>query len=89
MKIPANKSSVFDNEIWLNSWYYEAADITCLHGIIVEVVLEYEDVPAATHTFAGQSITPLRLSRICFKMENHEFETLRDLKKALRLKAFL
>jgi hypothetical protein len=89
MKIPVNKSDIFDNDIYIDSWYYEAAEITLKQGIIVEVALEYEDVISTTGFKSGQAVMTTRLSRIYFKIDNHEFETLKELRRALKLKAFL
>ena len=78
MKIPS-KSHIYHNSniakrLFID-WRNAAAQMELEYGIWIEVETE-EDAQTA-------------LSRIYFKVMEHEFDNLKDLKKALELKAFI
>ena len=60
-------------------WSEASRQIGLEHGVFVEVKKEYR----------GGTVFDDVLSRIYFKVGEHEFESLRELKRACRLKAFL
>lgn len=88
MKIPEGK---FLGQQAEKTWEYAAAQIGVEQGIIVEVGREYEKTSLAVSMPGGNTTTwyDTRITRIFFKLNKHEFETLTDLKRALELKAFL
>ncbi len=65
-------------------WHDTARQISLETGIYVEVGYEYEG--SGPSPFGPIS---LDMKRIFFKVKEHEFESLTDLKKAIANKAFL
>jgi hypothetical protein len=89
MKIPEDK--YFSDEAD-RTWERAAAQIGVEYGIMVEVGRDIEHTTSTYHSGPnGQSfnLNDSRITRIFFKLNGHEFETLTDLKRALQLKAFL
>ena len=96
MKIPEDK--YFSDEAD-RTWERAAAQIGVEYGIMVEVGRDIEHTTSTYHSgpngqsfnLNGQSfnLNDSRITRIFFKLNGHEFETLTDLKRALQLKAFL
>lgn len=89
MKIPEDK---FFSERAQHAWEDAAAQIGVELGIMVEVgtdtIVERITYP---HPQGGSplQLDCTRTTRVFFKLNGHEFETLTDLKRALQLKAFL
>lgn len=89
MKIPEDKYFGDDAD---RAWDQAAAQIGVEYGIMVEVGRDRKNT---TETFPmpyGQpslTLNSTKTTRIFFKLNGHEFETLTDLKRALQLKAFL
>lgn len=78
MKIP--------DKVWISrdeivSWQEEARRLRMKYGIYVTAQQDYEQVTATA--------TKRRPIRIYFMVDEHEFESLNDLEKALQNKAFL
>lgn len=77
MKIP--------DKVWISrdeivSWQEEARRLRMKYGIYVTAQQDYEQGTMATAT---------RPIRLYFMVDEHEFESLNDLEKALQNKAFL
>jgi hypothetical protein len=82
MKIPDNEIASIE---WRNAWEVAAAQISMETGIFVSIKSEY-----GTQSLSGFTSTNYsKLARICFVLDGHEFETLKDLRKAIANKAFL
>lgn len=77
MKVP----SVEYNELapYFVHWYNAAQTLSLQHGIFIEVLMDCTP---------NSSVLSTKVTRIYFKAMGHEFESLRDLKKGLRNKAF-
>lgn len=85
MRIPANTYMTGHAISKLEDlWYSTARQISMETGIYVDVGFEYES--AGQQSFGPVS---LDIRRIFFKVKEHEFESLTDLKKAIANKAFL
>lgn len=77
MKIPKEQHVYYNNNVarrLLQDWGDAARQIELEYGVWIEVKTEDDNNV---------------LSRIYFKVMEHEFENLRDLKKALEMKAFI
>lgn len=79
MKIPEH-ARILDHDTKITIWYDTAAHISMEYGIFVEVIVSYRQ---------NSSVKFDHIDKIVFKVMDHEFESLKDLKKSLDLKAFL
>jgi hypothetical protein len=68
------EGAIIERYMW-EAWFRSAAQIALDHGIFVEVVYD-------TGGFGDTT-------RIYFKVDDHEFENLTELKRAIAMKAFL
>lgn len=89
MKIP--KAARLEGSDIMSLWKKSAQQLSLETGIYIQVSAEYGETPATIYLAPGHIIpsTDFHLERIYFKIMDHEFESLNDLKKALNNKAFL
>ena len=80
MNIPKNYLTVKKWERIYNAWYVAAEALSLETGIFVTVQAEYRGEGAENFQKA---------SRLYFKLDDHEFDSMHDLKKAIENKAFL
>lgn len=80
MRIPVDFLEFRDVDAYITRWQEVADQLSMEYGIPVGVHIEYD-----TPVWTPNSIP----TRIYFKIDDHEFEGLQTLKKALSLKAFL
>lgn len=88
MKIPLNyflgyNTSEFDKVF--NLWDQHAKKLSLEHGILIDVRLEAKGILVGLFSH----VDVCEVTRIFFKIEDLEFDSLNDLKKALKNKAFL
>jgi len=76
MKIPEGLSTT--SAMW-DLWHATAARLSLKHNIYIEVV----------RASAADTLGNVRQVAIYFKIDGHKFDSLKDLKSALKLKAFL
>lgn len=86
MKIPKEASP--DNNTTLEFWRAAAQKLSLETGIYIQVIGDY-DQRTYTYDLSGNTSINFWLTRIYFKVEEHEFENLHDLRKGLKNKAFL
>jgi hypothetical protein len=77
MKIPEHINMVDTNE-YFKVWRHEAQQLSMETGIFIQVVIKYRSSSVVVY-----------VDEIVFKIMDHEFNSLHDLKKAIVNKAFL
>ena len=87
MRIPENAFAYEDFNKVYERWVQVAHQISMEYGVMVQVKVEYNNPPDLSLPDPwGDNLKP---TRIYFKVDMHEFEGLKDLKKALDNKAFM
>lgn len=71
----------------IDRWEAEASRLSLRTGVFIKVGCDYYTTPASTTT--GFVSVAMYISRIYFKVMDQEFESLMELKRAIKLKAFL